>query len=121
MRHVERAEKTESQPFIMQFLSRLVCRMRDAARKMEEKHFADRHTEHVEFLPVEWRSKLTLDGGMLHLNSGNVILNIQTQFNNKLTLSASNPMMPWLTLSTRVSLLTDPLFSLDLYTSSADH
>ncbi|KAL0967614.1 hypothetical protein UPYG_G00254480 [Umbra pygmaea] len=36
--------------------------MRDAARKMEEKHFADRSTEHVEFLPVEWRSKLCLDG-----------------------------------------------------------
>uniref|UniRef100_A0A8C5EMH2 DDHD domain-containing protein n=1 Tax=Gouania willdenowi TaxID=441366 RepID=A0A8C5EMH2_GOUWI len=36
--------------------------MRDAARKMEEKHFADRVTEHVEFLPVEWRSKLCLDG-----------------------------------------------------------
>ncbi|TNN75442.1 Phospholipase DDHD1 [Liparis tanakae] len=27
--------------------------MRDAARKMEEKHFSDRTTEHVEFLPVE--------------------------------------------------------------------
>ncbi|XP_058234777.1 phospholipase DDHD1b [Hemibagrus wyckioides] len=36
--------------------------MRDAARKMAEKHFSDRTTEHVEFLPVEWRSKLSLDG-----------------------------------------------------------
>nr|XP_046229658.1 phospholipase DDHD1b [Scatophagus argus] len=36
--------------------------MRDAARKMEEKHFSDRTMEHVEFLPVEWRSKLALDG-----------------------------------------------------------
>ncbi|KAA0708853.1 Phospholipase DDHD1 [Triplophysa tibetana] len=36
--------------------------MRDAARKMEEKHFSDRTNEHVEFLPVEWRSKLALDG-----------------------------------------------------------
>ncbi|KAF1376270.1 hypothetical protein PFLUV_G00209100 [Perca fluviatilis] len=36
--------------------------MRDAARKMEEKHFSDRTTEHVEFLPVEWRAKLALDG-----------------------------------------------------------
>uniref|UniRef100_A0A4W6DLY6 DDHD domain containing 1b n=1 Tax=Lates calcarifer TaxID=8187 RepID=A0A4W6DLY6_LATCA len=36
--------------------------MRDSARKMEEKHFSDRTTEHVEFLPVEWRSKLALDG-----------------------------------------------------------
>ncbi|KAM6915479.1 phospholipase DDHD1b [Xenentodon cancila] len=36
--------------------------MRDAARKMEERHFSDRTTEHVEFLPVEWRSKLCLDG-----------------------------------------------------------
>lgn len=43
-----------------------VCllRMRDAARKMAEKHFSDRTTEHVEFLPVEWRSKLSLDGGV---------------------------------------------------------
>lgn len=40
--------------------------MRDAARKMEEKHFSDRTTEHVEFLPVEWRSKLCLDGGMFY-------------------------------------------------------
>ncbi|KAM4521670.1 phospholipase DDHD1b [Odontesthes bonariensis] len=36
--------------------------MRDAARKMEERHFSDRTTEHVEFLPVEWRAKLCLDG-----------------------------------------------------------
>ncbi|XP_051955051.1 phospholipase DDHD1-like [Xyrauchen texanus] len=36
--------------------------IRDAARKMEEKHFSDRTNEHVEFLPVEWRSKLALDG-----------------------------------------------------------
>lgn len=48
------------------FLGWLVGRMRDAARKMEERHFSDRTTEHVEFLPVEWRSKLCLDGGMLH-------------------------------------------------------
>lgn len=40
--------------------------MRDAARKMEEKHFSDRTNEHVEFLPVEWRSKLTLDGGIIY-------------------------------------------------------
>lgn len=31
---------------------------------MEEKHFSEHNDEHVEFLPVEWRSKLTLDGGM---------------------------------------------------------
>ncbi|KAL4630375.1 phospholipase DDHD1 [Arapaima gigas] len=36
--------------------------MREAARKMEEKHYSDRDSEHVEFLPVEWRSRLTLDG-----------------------------------------------------------
>ena len=30
---------------------------------MEEKHFSENHGEHVEFLPVEWRSKLALDGG----------------------------------------------------------
>ncbi|NXI35715.1 DDHD1 Phospholipase, partial [Galbula dea] len=35
--------------------------MRDTARKIEEKYFANLAT-HVEFLPVEWRSKLTLDG-----------------------------------------------------------
>ncbi|XP_063040706.1 phospholipase DDHD1 isoform X2 [Engraulis encrasicolus] len=35
--------------------------MREAVRKMEEKHFAETD-EHVEFLPVEWRSKLALDG-----------------------------------------------------------
>ncbi|XP_023581969.1 phospholipase DDHD1 isoform X3 [Trichechus manatus latirostris] len=35
--------------------------MREAARKIEEKHFSN-HATHVEFLPVEWRSKLTLDG-----------------------------------------------------------
>jgi phospholipase DDHD1 len=40
--------------------------MREAARKMEEKHFSN-HATHVEFLPVEWRSKLTLDGGIFCL------------------------------------------------------
>ncbi|NXL62228.1 DDHD1 Phospholipase, partial [Chordeiles acutipennis] len=35
--------------------------MRDAARKVEEKYFSNFAT-HVEFLPVEWRSKLALDG-----------------------------------------------------------
>lgn len=38
-------------------------RMREAARKIEERHFSN-HATHVEFLPVEWRSKLTLDGGI---------------------------------------------------------
>ncbi|XP_037551238.1 phospholipase DDHD1 [Nematolebias whitei] len=36
--------------------------LREGVRKMEEKHFAQHIDEHVEFLPVEWRSKLTLDG-----------------------------------------------------------
>uniref|UniRef100_A0AAR2K5H9 DDHD domain-containing protein n=1 Tax=Pygocentrus nattereri TaxID=42514 RepID=A0AAR2K5H9_PYGNA len=36
--------------------------LREAVRKMEEKHFAEHTDEHVEFLPVEWRSKLVLDG-----------------------------------------------------------
>lgn len=40
----------------------LFYRMRDTARKIEEKYFSNLAT-HVEFLPVEWRSKLTLDGG----------------------------------------------------------
>lgn len=36
--------------------------LREGVRKMEEKHFPEHTVEHVEFLPVEWRSKLTLDG-----------------------------------------------------------
>uniref|UniRef100_A0A8D3CWR9 DDHD domain containing 1a n=1 Tax=Scophthalmus maximus TaxID=52904 RepID=A0A8D3CWR9_SCOMX len=36
--------------------------LREGVRKMEEKHFAENNEEHVEFLPVEWRSKLALDG-----------------------------------------------------------
>ncbi|XP_073683347.1 phospholipase DDHD1 isoform X2 [Garra rufa] len=36
--------------------------LREAVRKMEERHFAEQTEEHVEFLPVEWRSKLALDG-----------------------------------------------------------
>ncbi|XP_056401966.1 phospholipase DDHD1 [Hyla sarda] len=36
--------------------------MRETARKIEEKHFSNQISEHVEFLPVEWRSKLALDG-----------------------------------------------------------
>ncbi|KAA0711495.1 Phospholipase DDHD1 [Triplophysa tibetana] len=36
--------------------------LREAARKMEEKHFTEQMQEHVEFLPVEWRSELALDG-----------------------------------------------------------
>uniref|UniRef100_A0AAX7TQ92 DDHD domain-containing protein n=1 Tax=Astatotilapia calliptera TaxID=8154 RepID=A0AAX7TQ92_ASTCA len=36
--------------------------LREGVRKMEEKHFSEHNEEHVEFLPVEWRSKLTLDG-----------------------------------------------------------
>ncbi|XP_053143245.1 phospholipase DDHD1 isoform X3 [Hemicordylus capensis] len=35
--------------------------MRDTARKIEDKYFSNLAT-HVEFLPVEWRSKLALDG-----------------------------------------------------------
>lgn len=35
---------------------------------MEEKHFAEHNDEHVEFLPVEWRSKLALDGGQYLLS-----------------------------------------------------
>lgn len=34
---------------------------------MEDKHFSKHKDEHVEFLPVEWRSKLTLDGGLFIL------------------------------------------------------
>ncbi|XP_023256741.1 phospholipase DDHD1-like isoform X2 [Seriola lalandi dorsalis] len=36
--------------------------LREGVRKMEEKHFSENNEEHVEFLPVEWRSKLALDG-----------------------------------------------------------
>ncbi|XP_070698592.1 phospholipase DDHD1 [Pempheris klunzingeri] len=35
--------------------------LREGVRKME-KHFSEHNDEHVEFLPVEWRSKLALDG-----------------------------------------------------------
>nr|XP_009507793.1 PREDICTED: phospholipase DDHD1-like [Phalacrocorax carbo] len=43
------------------FILQLPALMRDTARKIEEKYFSNLAT-HVEFLPVEWRSKLTLDG-----------------------------------------------------------
>ncbi|XP_067099433.1 phospholipase DDHD1 isoform X1 [Osmerus mordax] len=36
--------------------------LRAGVRKMEEQHFSENTEEHVEFLPVEWRSKLALDG-----------------------------------------------------------
>ncbi|KAM9842500.1 phospholipase DDHD1 [Aulostomus maculatus] len=36
--------------------------LREGVRKMEEKHFSLHNDEHVDFLPVEWRSKLALDG-----------------------------------------------------------
>ncbi|XP_056281915.1 phospholipase DDHD1 isoform X2 [Pseudoliparis swirei] len=36
--------------------------LREGVRKMEEKHFLEHNDEHVEFFPVEWRSKLSLDG-----------------------------------------------------------
>ncbi|XP_029568431.1 phospholipase DDHD1-like [Salmo trutta] len=36
--------------------------LREAVRKMEEKHFSELTEEYVDFLPVEWRSKLALDG-----------------------------------------------------------
>ncbi|XP_077416075.1 LOW QUALITY PROTEIN: phospholipase DDHD1 [Vanacampus margaritifer] len=36
--------------------------LREGVRKMEERHFSEHNDEHVEFLPVEWRSKLALDG-----------------------------------------------------------
>lgn len=40
-----------------------VSRLREAVRKMEEEHFSELTEEYVDFLPVEWRSKLALDGG----------------------------------------------------------
>ncbi|XP_060938771.1 phospholipase DDHD1 [Limanda limanda] len=36
--------------------------LREGVRKMEEKHFSEISEERVDFLPVEWRSKLSLDG-----------------------------------------------------------
>ncbi|XP_053289930.1 phospholipase DDHD1 isoform X1 [Pleuronectes platessa] len=36
--------------------------LREGVRKMEEKHFSEVSDERVDFLPVEWRSKLSLDG-----------------------------------------------------------
>lgn len=42
----------------------LLClfRLREGVMKMK-KHLPEHKDEHVEFLPVEWRSKLSLDGG----------------------------------------------------------
>lgn len=47
----------------MVFIVVCLFRLREGVRKMEEKHFSEHNDEHVEFLPVEWRSKLALDGG----------------------------------------------------------
>lgn len=49
--------------YCMFFVIMWLFRLREGVRKMEEKHFSDNNDEHVEFLPVEWRSKLALDGG----------------------------------------------------------
>lgn len=56
----------QSLSYVYLFALFFFFRMREAARKMEEKHFSN-HATHVEFLPVEWRSKLTLDGGIFCL------------------------------------------------------
>lgn len=48
-------------------------RLREAVRKMEEKHFSEHIDEHVEFLPVEWRSKLALDGGITPIMHGHAV------------------------------------------------
>lgn len=55
---------TNSSLYMNMFFFSFFYRMRDTARKIEEKYFSNLAT-HVEFLPVEWRSKLTLDGGTL--------------------------------------------------------
>uniref|UniRef100_A0A286XHQ7 DDHD domain containing 1 n=1 Tax=Cavia porcellus TaxID=10141 RepID=A0A286XHQ7_CAVPO len=58
--------------------------MREAARKIEERHFSN-HATHVEFLPVEWRSKLTLDGV-------NLVKGLQQELNRLYSLFCSrNP------------------------------
>uniref|UniRef100_A0A8C7D0E8 DDHD domain containing 1 n=1 Tax=Oncorhynchus kisutch TaxID=8019 RepID=A0A8C7D0E8_ONCKI len=36
--------------------------LREAVRKMEEKHFSEYTEKYLDFLPVEWRSKRALDG-----------------------------------------------------------
>lgn len=51
----------------------LIFRMRDTARKIEDKYFSNLAT-HVEFLPVEWRSKLALDGGTFSFGLPEVLL-----------------------------------------------
>ncbi|OPJ81383.1 hypothetical protein AV530_009846 [Patagioenas fasciata monilis] len=44
-----------------QWITKNTAMMRDTARRVEEKHFSNL-AMHVAFLPVEWRSKLSLDG-----------------------------------------------------------
>lgn len=50
--------------YTVMFYIMCLFRLREGVRKMEEKHFSEHNDEHVEFLPVEWRSKLALDGGL---------------------------------------------------------
>ncbi|KAI2654748.1 Phospholipase DDHD1 [Labeo rohita] len=58
--------------------------LREAVRKMEEKHFAEQTEEHVEFLPVEWRSKLALDGDTVESITPDKITKGLTQELNRL-------------------------------------
>lgn len=55
-------DKSTNSSLYRNMFSFLSYRLRDTVRRVEEKYFSNLAT-HVEFLPVEWRSKLTLDGG----------------------------------------------------------
>jgi len=43
-----------------------VCSIREACEKARKQMSDSCHHHRAEFLPVEWRSKLTLDGGRLN-------------------------------------------------------
>ena len=43
---------------------RILYRFRDCVERMKQKYFPN-STHRIEFFPVEWRSSLKLDGGMI--------------------------------------------------------
>ncbi|KAK2538998.1 Ddhd1 [Columba guinea] len=55
--------------------------LRDTVRRVEEKYFSNLAT-HVEFLPVEWRSKLTLDGDTVDSITPDKVRSIRDMLNS---------------------------------------
>ncbi|NWQ77472.1 DDHD1 Phospholipase, partial [Columbina picui] len=55
--------------------------LRDTVRKVEEKYFSNLAT-HFEFLPVEWRSKLTLDGDTVDSITPDKVRSIRDMLNS---------------------------------------